>query len=544
MIDELLPFLLIGALLLVLAVIIARLIGITAGQRGVKPVRPTYKLVVLEGEHKGKAFPINRTPFYIGRGDSCAVRLENEPTVSRCHARIVVEEGSETKLMLVDQSMNGVYINDRRIFQKWLMPGDRFRIGRTVFALANSNGAVPPVPAPAFSRPSAPDQNIPFMQHYRIENEVGRGGFMTVYRAIDLRNGQTVALKVLTVPPDSQEHYLRQKMRNWLHRGLTLSHPHCVRLLGGDANSNPAYLVEEFISGKRLSDVMSQLTDLELRVRVIGEICDGLYFLHCNGIIHRDLSPNNVMFDEQGSCKLIDFGLARYIGHPTVTQHGILIGNPIYLSPEHAKRDPSLLCLQSDLYSLGVIAFHLFTGRPPFADGSADRLAEDHIRRPPPRPSKLAPNIPDHIEKAILRALSKQPQDRFKNALEMAQAFGYNKERFHLGNVTRQSVQRAFAGSQFNCPLKLRRSDGTVLTIEPPQALITRALVNLGDSAISRREHGRFVHQQDGFWRIEPPAQKSLLIYINNMLLDEPTLLSNGDQVRIGKTTLTVLPNC
>ncbi len=542
MIDELLPFLLIGALLLVLAVIIARLIGITAGQRGVKPVRPTYKLVVLEGEHKGKAFPINRTPFYIGRGDSCAVRLENEPTVSRCHARIVVEEGSETKLMLVDQSMNGVYINDRRIFQKWLMPGDRFRIGRTVFALANSNGAVLPAPAPAVSRSSAPNQNTFFMQRYRIENEVGRGGFMTVYRAIDTRNNQTVALKVLTVPPDSQEHYLRQKMRNWLHRGSTLSHPHCVRLLGGDANSNPAYLVEEFIPGKRLSDMMSQLTDLESRVRVIGEICDGLYFLHHNGIIHRDLSPNNVMFDEKGSCKLIDFGLARYESHPTVTQHGVLIGSPTYFSPEHARCDPSLLCPQSDLYSLGVIAFQLFTGRPPFEDKSVDRLVEAHIHRRPPKPRELAPNIPGQIEKAILRALNKQPQDRFTDALQMAQAFGYDTKRFHLGNVTRQSVQRAFAGSQFNCPLQLRRSDGAVLRIEPPQALITRALVNPSDSAISRREHGRFV-QQDGFWRIEPPAQKFLLIYINNMLLDEPTLLSNGDQVRIGGTTLTVLPS-
>lgn len=89
---------------------------------------------------------------------------------------------------------------------------------------------------------------------------------------------------MLTAPTDSQEHCLRQKIRNWLHQGLALSYPHCVRLLDGNADGNQAYLVEEFIPSKRLSDMMSQLTDLDSRVRVIGEICDGLYFLHNNSI--------------------------------------------------------------------------------------------------------------------------------------------------------------------------------------------------------------------------------------------------------------------
>ncbi len=544
MMDELLPFLLIGALLLVLAVLIARLIRITAARRGFRLVRPIYKLVVLEGEHKGKAFHINRTPFYIGRSDSCAVHLKNEPTVSRHHAYIAVEESSDTKLMLVDnRSMNGVYSDDgRRIFQKLLAPGDRFRIGRTVFALANSNGVVPPAPASPHS--SVPNQNsLSRLGRYEIGPKVGRGGFMTVYRATDLRNNQTVALKVLTVQTDVRvQQYMRRKIRDWLHLGLALSHPHCVRLLDGNADSDPAYLVEEFIPGKKLSDMMSQLTDLDSRVRVIGEICHGLYFLHKNGIIHRDLSPNNVMFDEKKRCKLIDFGLARYDHRPTITQYGMLIGTPTYFSPEHARCDPTQLCPQSDLYSLGVIAFHLFTGRPPFVyeQGNYEDLVKAHIRLPPPRPRELVPDIPDDIETAILRALNKRPQERFKDALEMARAFGY-KESFHLGSLASQSVQRAFAGSQFNEPLKLQRSDGTVLTIAPPQMHITRELIAPDDSAISRREHGRFVYQQDGFWRIEPPAQKSLLIYIDDTLLDEPTLLGKGDRIRIGKTTLTVL---
>lgn len=289
---------------------------------------------------------------------------------------------------------------------------------------------------------------------------------------------------------------------------------------------------------------MSQLTDTEARVRVIGEICDGLYFLHRNGIIHRDLSPNNVMFDAAGRCKLIDFGLARYKNRPTVTQHGAWIGTPTYFSPEHAKRDPRLLCPQSDLYSLGVIAFHMFTGRPPFMNkqGDIERIAEDHIRTPPPRPSSIAANIPPHIEEAILRALSKRPEDRFPDARKMAEAFGYTQP-FHEGSVNHQSVQRAFAGSLFNGPLRLRRPDGSILVVDPPQELITRALINPSDSAISRREHGKFICQQDGFWRIEPPATRGMLIFVNSVLLDEPMLLSPGDRIRVGYTELTVLPS-
>ncbi|MCS6773295.1 MAG: protein kinase [Thermoflexales bacterium] len=540
--NELLPFVLIGVLLIVLIGVLARLVWLIAGQHRAQRIKPTHKLIVLEGQHKGRAFPIDRSPFYIGRDASCAIRLTDEPTVSRRHARIELDQG---KPVLVDQSTNGVYLDGQRIFQKPLVPGDRFQIGRSLFVVAGSNGAVPPQP-PATSVNAAKEalRRSTLAQRYELVEQIGKGGFMTVYRATDRRTGQTVALKVLRVESGSQAQYIRHKMRDWLYYGLALSHPHCVRLLDGDADGDEAYLVEEFIPGKKLSERMLHLVDTEARVRVIGEICDGLYFLHRNGIIHRDLSPNNVMFDEAGRCKLIDFGLARYENRPTVTQHGAWIGTPTYFSPEHAKRDPRLLCPQSDLYSLGVIAFHLFTGRPPFISkqGDIERIAEDHIRTPPPRPSMLAANIPPHIERAILRALNKRPEDRFANAREMAEAFGYTQP-FHEGSANHQSVQRAFAGSLFSGPLRLRRPNGSILLIDPPQEPINRALINPNDSAISRREHGKFVCQQDGFWRIEPPTAKGALVFINGVLLDEPTLLSPGDRIRVGQTELIVLPS-
>lgn len=540
--SEQLPFVLIGILGLILLGLLARLLWITVAGRWSTQSKPAYKLVVVEGQHKGKVFPVNRTPFYIGRDAGCAVRLTDEPTVSRRHARIEIDQG---RPILIDQSTNGVYINGQRIFQKPLVPGERFQIGRTVFAITDTSGLLPPQPqfSEVSPRPIKSLRQSVLAQRYEIVEQIGKGGFMTVYRAIDRRNGQTVALKVLTLDSGSQAQYIRHKMRDWLYTGLALSHPHCVRLLDGDADGEQAYLVEEFIPGKKLSEKMAQLTDTESRVRVIGEICDGLYFLHRNGIIHRDLSPNNVMFDEVGRCKLIDFGLARYENRPTVTQYGAWIGTPTYFSPEHAKRDPRLLCPQSDLYSLGVIAFQMFTGRPPFVNkqGDLERIAEDHIRTPPPRPSLLAPNIPKHIEAAILRALNKHPGERFADAKEMAEAFGYTTP-FHEGS-TNYSLQRAFAGSLFSGPLRLRRPDGTVLVIEPPQALITRALINPNDSTISRREHGKFVCQHDSFWRIEPPAARGMLILINGVILDEPTLLSPGDRLRIGQTELLVLSN-
>jgi len=258
---------------------------------------------------------------------------------------------------------------------------------------------------------------------YQISSTLGSGGMGTVYRARDGKR-RTVALKVIS--PE----LLDDRVARWRFERepkLHLPHPNIVEVYDSGNIDGYPYFAMQFIEGKSLSYILAdqgRLTPEQL-LPVIKGIANGLDAIHKKGIIHRDVKPSNILVDTTKKIwhpYLSDFGVAYLTqDHAIPTPTGVRAGTPRYMSPEQAKRQ--VATPQSDVYSLGVVAFEALTGRPPF-DGAGDtRVLEMHQQMPPPSVRAFNPNIPINIANVIGRALAKDTQQRYRSAGEFALAF-------------------------------------------------------------------------------------------------------------------------
>ncbi len=335
-------------------------------------------------------------------------------------------------------------------------------------------------------------------------------------------------------PNESERDYFRQKFKQQILLGMSIKHPRCVRVLGGDPMHVPPYLIEAYVPGGTLRDRIGRgRISFEEGVRIIGETLDALHYLHNKNILHRDIKPGNILLDADAHVKLTDFGLIRIAGSPRVTLIGMCLGTPQYMSVEQVRGESTRLGPASDLYSTGVVAYELFTGRLPF-EGSTEAVMEGHLKVRPKPVNEIDSRIPERIAQAIARALEKDPARRFASARDMASAFGYETS-FDPGATTQHGPQHA--------ALRLENTaNGKILTIGNSPFVLTRAAVNPGDTLISR-EHGQaFV--DEGFWRIaELPRRPTVNgLYVNGVRVDEEgDIVQPGDQVRLGHTTLKVL---
>jgi serine/threonine protein kinase len=509
------------------------------GETNVEYQRPaTVELVVLRGANAGARFRVQKHELTIGSAQSCTIVVP-EQGVSPVHAAITAESGHY--VVRDRNSQNGVWANGRRVFAATLRPGAQFQVGMTVFALLTPGEPLPiavdhlqPTVPPTSSRRSA-SEATPMTRGFERLERIGAGGQVTVYRARAKADGAVVAVKYLNnAPTEDDRNYFLQKFKQQILIGSSIRHPHCVRILGGDPAGNPPYLVEEYVQGKTLRDRIAtgEKMSIEESVRVIGEICDALFYLHRKGLIHRDIKPSNILLDGQGHVKVTDFGLIRIAGAPRVTQIGMCLGTPHYMSVEQARGDSSHITPKSDLYSLGVMAYEMFTGKLPF-EGSNDTILTQHLKTPPRPPRELAQQLPEGISRAILRALEKDPARRFRDAREMALEFGYSKP-FNQGEIS--SEHQTFA-------LRLQNLvTGAQLSISKSPTVLTRAAVNPKDGLISR-EHGQ-VFWQDGHWRVaeQPGRPTENGIYVNGVRIDEEgDIVQTGDEVRLGRTVLRVM---
>jgi serine/threonine protein kinase len=493
---------------------------------------PDMELAVLKGPNAGTRFRIRKSLLTIGSANACDVVVPGQG-VSPMHADVSVESG--VYLLRDRNSQNGVWAYGRRVFSERLQPGSQFKIGTAVLVLVVPEDSLPAPADHDTIRPSENPRPKPASIPYELIERIGAGGQVTVYRARSRVDNAIVALKYLNNPPNEDDRrYFFRKFKQQILVGATLRHPHCVRTLDGNAESDPPYLVEEFIAGKTLRDRLGAGSRLsyEESVRIIGEICDALYYLHNKGLVHRDIKPSNILLDMNGSVKVTDFGLIRIAGAPRHTQIGMCIGTPHYMSVEQARGDSANITPRSDLYSLGVMAYEMFTGKLPF-DGSNDTILTQHLTRPPRPPRELEKQLPERINHAITRALEKDPARRFKDANEMAQAFGYAKP-FSKGETA--AGQRSFG-------LRLQNlTTGSLMTITKSPSLLLRSTVNPQDHMMSR-EHG-CVYWHDGFWRLAEQRSKPTHngIYVNGVRVDEEgDIMQPGDEVRLGNTLLRVI---
>ena len=263
-----------------------------------------------------------------------------------------------------------------------------------------------------------------FGERYELGELIGYGGMAEVHKGRDIRLGRTVAIKVLRSDL-ARDPSFQTRFRREAQAAARLNHPSIVAVYdtGEDIGPNGAvpYIVMEFIEGRTLRDVLRAEGNLlpARAMEITAEICSALDYSHRAGIVHRDIKPANVMITRTGSVKVMDFGIARAVADEaaTVTQTAAVIGTAQYLSPEQARGET--VDARSDVYSTGCLLYELVTGRPPFVGDSPVAVAYQHVREVPPLPSTLNPEIPRALDSVTMKALAKNPQNRYQSAGDM-----------------------------------------------------------------------------------------------------------------------------
>jgi eukaryotic-like serine/threonine-protein kinase len=257
---------------------------------------------------------------------------------------------------------------------------------------------------------------------YKVAKKLGEGGKGIVFKAEDTRLGRTVAVKVIKGEGLDQESFARFEQEARATAGL--SHPHIVAIYDIGQEGESHYLILEFVDGPNLSGLISSKPngrcDAATTLRIGSQVCQALECAHSRGILHRDIKPENIMITSDGLPKLMDFGLARALGGPKLTQRGVIVGTPAYLPPEQALGKHT--DARSDLYSLGCVLYEMATGRPPFPGDDPVKVIFSHINDLPMMPRRIAPEIPEALEQVIIKLLSKDPDKRYQSAGELSQA--------------------------------------------------------------------------------------------------------------------------
>jgi serine/threonine-protein kinase len=251
---------------------------------------------------------------------------------------------------------------------------------------------------------------------YRIEGVAARGGMATIFRGVQEQTGRAVAIKV---PHPGAERPLRHEFEI-LRR---LNHPGVVKVFDSRECGRPC-LVMEWAEGQSLRKILSDAGALapEAAVRIALAVCDALAYVHSRGVAHRDLKPENIVVDAQGHVKILDFGVATGGAFFMPDAPRQATGTPDYISPEQVlgKRGDA----RSDIYALGVMLYEMLTGTVPFAGPNALAVMNDRLRNAPTPPRELNPAIPAELEKAVCRALERDPKRRYASVRDLARALG------------------------------------------------------------------------------------------------------------------------
>ncbi len=263
------------------------------------------------------------------------------------------------------------------------------------------------------------------MGHYRLAEVVGRGAMGEVYAATDTSSGKRAAVKVLQASvarePDLLERFLREG-----RIAARVSSPHIVTVYDVGGEEGVPYIAMELLEGDDLAAHLRHVErmDLDAVAALVGEVADGLSAAHAEGVVHRDLKPQNIFWAAQGEgrppvWKILDFGVSKLLDTGSTLTNAAIVGTPGYMSPEQARGGD--VDARSDVFSLGAVAYRALTGQPPFR-GEMPQILFEIAYVNPVRPSDLADGIPEDVEGVIALALAKEPADRLASALEFASA--------------------------------------------------------------------------------------------------------------------------
>jgi eukaryotic-like serine/threonine-protein kinase len=259
-----------------------------------------------------------------------------------------------------------------------------------------------------------------FANRYEVLGPVGKGGMGVVYRARDRQLDEVVALKVLRSEVMKEDPTLLDRFKQEIKLARRITHRNVLRTHDFGETAGTPYISMEYLEGVTLKDLLRSKGALPLGVglRIAKQVCQGLEAAHQQGVVHRDIKPQNILIlPETGDLKIMDFGIARVsemdAGASGLTTAGTVMGTPDYIPPEQAQGNPA--DFRSDIYSLGVVLFEIFTGRMPFSGDTVMAVVLSHIQKPPPPPRSVNPKVPPDLEAIILRCLEKEPQRRYQS---------------------------------------------------------------------------------------------------------------------------------
>ncbi len=260
-------------------------------------------------------------------------------------------------------------------------------------------------------------QGALFAGRYVLERRLGSGGMADVWLAEDQELGRRVAVKILHERYANDEQFVERFRREATH-AAGLSHPNIVSIYDRGTIDGSYYIVMEYVEGRTLKEliVTRGACPVPVAISYVRQVLAALRYAHRQGIIHRDIKPHNVIVDREGRAKVADFGIAR-AGASQMTEAGSIIGTAQYLSPEQARG--SVVDESSDLYSTGIVLYELLTGKVPFTGESPVEIAMKHLSQPPEPPSAHRHEVPHDLDLVVLRALAKEPVDRYRSAQEM-----------------------------------------------------------------------------------------------------------------------------
>ena len=278
---------------------------------------------------------------------------------------------------------------------------------------------------------------------YKIQEKIGNGGMATVYKALDQILNRYVAVKVLREEFTTDEEFIK-RFNAEAQSAARLTHPNIVSVYDVGQEYNIYYIVMELIQGKTLKQIIEEDGHLSWKwaVNIAIQIASALEMAHKNNIIHRDIKPHNIMITEDGVAKVTDFGIAKAVSNSTITAFGTTLGSVHYFSPEHARG--GYTDSKSDLYSLGVVMYEMVTGKVPFDADTPVSVALKHMQEEPVPPIKVNKEIPFAVNQIILKAMKKDPNERYQNASEMIKDLNIALKRPEGGFVEERNFEDSF----------------------------------------------------------------------------------------------------
>jgi serine/threonine protein kinase len=386
------------------------------------------RIRIEKGPNKGDAFEIilESKPVIVGRGEEADFMIPN-PLISKKHCKVFVDPKNRIIWIKDLNSTNGTFINGEKIDEVGVHAGDKIQMGEVLLSVEDASRVQ-----------YTSDLSGKILAGYRLDKKIGRGSMGTVYRAIQISLGREVALKVLDYNLSKDIKFVRSFLNEARAAGQ-LNHPNVVQVHDVTEAEGYYLLSMEYIAGGSLKEMLVEKTRIDIKdgIAIILCISRALEFAEKKKVIHCDIKPDNIMLNNPEEAKLADLGIAKKTRGKKVTQDGKVFGSPNYIAPEQAKGES--IDNRVDIYSLGITAYEMFSGKVPFTGTSSNEIIKKHIYEKPKPLPELVSKMPEELWNIIAKMIAKSPDERYTSAIEITEILENFTVKEESGKAPRKS---------------------------------------------------------------------------------------------------------